>query len=479
MNHIEGKPRNQYMMLPPVMDEWIPKDHKVRVIDYFVERINVKELGIEESNEETGRPSYAPKVMLKLLLYGYSEGERSSRKLEVLTYENIAYRWLLQDLHPDYRTIARFRSKNIGIMNELLKETIELFKEGGIEFKGVVFSDGSKVRANASDEATIDEKNIEELERIAKKIIKEAEEKDEEEDKVQGCENKNFVKEEVLEKLKEKIEKYKEVMRGKGKRYNATDPDARFMKQGRGGIRTSYNAQISVSEEGVIIEGDVVNEERDNKQLKERISGVEGNTGKRVEKAVADSGYYEIKELKGLMEEGYEVVVPSPKEVGKERGKKKRYDLEDFEYKEGEDLYICPNGKEIRYRGEREEKGKGYKIYRGSRRDCKGCKLRGKCIGVKEGGGRGKEIWVLKDMGFHRRHKEIMEKNKELKKKRGTIVEGVIGIIKDVLNFRKFLLRGLKNVRGEWRLVLVAGNLLKFYRLLKIGTINHPAFKGS
>ncbi len=158
----------------------------------------------------------------------------------------------------------------------------------GIEFKGVVLSDGSKIRANASDEATVDEDRIKRLERVAEKIMKEAEEEDRREDKREG--NKNFAEEKKMEELKEKIKEYKEGIKERGGRYNETAPEARFMKHYKGGIKTSYNAQVSVSEEGAILEGDVANKEKDSKQLKERIEGVEGNTGKRVEKAGADSG---------------------------------------------------------------------------------------------------------------------------------------------------------------------------------------------
>ncbi|MEJ5167518.1 MAG: transposase [Thermoanaerobaculia bacterium] len=107
------------------------------------------------------------------------------------------------------------------------------------------------------------------------------------------------------------------------------------------------------------------------------------------------------------------------------------------------------------------------------------CKLREKCIRGKEGGVRGKEIWVLKDREFYKRQKEVIEKNKGLMEKRKTIVEGVIGMIKEVLNFRRFLLRGLKKVKGEWRLVLSAYNIIKFYRLINREIIRGFEFKGS
>jgi transposase len=144
MNHIDSNSRKQAMLFPPILDEWLPNNHPARIIDLFVESIDTKILGVVENNETTGRPSYDPKVILKLLLYGYSEGSRSSRKIERLTYENVAFMWLTEGLHPDYRTIARFRQKNISVMKGLLRKTIEFYQNVGVEFDGIAFADGTK-----------------------------------------------------------------------------------------------------------------------------------------------------------------------------------------------------------------------------------------------------------------------------------------------------------------------------------------------
>jgi transposase len=229
MNHIDSNSRKQVMLFPPVLDEWLHKHHPVRIIDLFVESIDASALGIIENNDVNGRPSYDPKLILKLLLYGYSEGERSSRKLERLTYENVAFMWLTESLHPDYRTIARFRQRNITVMKELLRKTIELYQRVGVEFNGIAFADGTKIFANASDDATMTEEKIRKLEQLAEKILAEAEIVDKREDERQGTDNKNFLDVAKLATLEEQIKEYQEQLKDKGGKFNTTDSDARFM----------------------------------------------------------------------------------------------------------------------------------------------------------------------------------------------------------------------------------------------------------
>lgn len=468
MNHIDAKSRKQSMLFPPILDEWLPKNHPARMIDFFVESFDTNTLGIVENNEVTGRPSYNPKAVLKLLLYGYSYGERSSRKLERLSYENVAFMWLTEGLHPDYRTIARFRQKNISAMKELLRKTIELYQNVGVEFSGIAFADGTKIFANASDSATVTEEKIAKLEQLAEKILAEAEAIDNGEDKKQGSDNKNFLDVEKLATLEEQIKKYKEQMKGKGGRVNTTDSDARFMRHPGHGKHTSYNAQMSVSEAGIILEAGVTNAVSDNHLLKERVSGIEENIGVKVETIVADSGFFETNEVRELMNEGREIVVPKGSDVQRDRGKKTKHSIRDFQYDAVRDVYICPAGKELGFRVTRMSHGKEYRIYEANGFDCQGCVNKQSCYrGTKK---RGRQIYVLSDREFLEHYEEVMAKNQDLVKKRKTVVEGVIGVLKFCFKFTRFLLRGLRKVQGEWNLMAAAYNLIKFHKLKGCGS---------
>jgi len=470
MNHIDSNSRKQAMLFPPILDEWLPKNHPARIIDLFVESIDTKILGVVENNETTGRPSYSPKVILKLLLYGYSEGERSSRKLERFTYENIAFMWLIESLHPDYRTIARFRQKNITVMKELLRKTIELYQNVGVEFNGIAFADGTKIFANASDDATMTEEKIGKLEQLAEKILAEAEIIDSREDERHGTDNKNFLDVEKLAILEEQIKEYKEQIKDKRGKFNTTDPDARFMPHPRYGKHTSYNAQLSVSEAGVILEADVTNEISDNHLLKDRVHGIEANTKVKVEKIVADSGFYETNGVRELMSEDRAVVVPSGNEIKTKRGKQKKYILKDFKYDNERDVYICQTGKELGFQRVRDSHGKEYRVYKANSCDCQGCANKQYCY-------RGRnarwyrQIYVLNDREFLEQYKEVIVKHRKLIEKRKSTIEGVIGVLKFCFRFRRFLLRGIEKVKGEWSLIASAYNLFKIHKLLGGGYV--------
>ncbi len=179
--------------------------------------------------------------------------------------------------------------------------------------------------------------------------------------------------------------------------------------------------------------------------------------------------------IKELAEKGHDVIFPSPKDVMKGRGRNWEYGEEDFEYKEEGDLYKCKGGQELRLAGEREDKGRIYKTYRARRKGCKKCGLKEECMGKGKKGTGGKEIWVLKDKEIIERQGEVVERNKEILRKRGTVIEGGIGRIKNGLRLSRFLLRGLRKVKGEWGLMLTALNLIKFYILIKKGLVQ-PRF---
>lgn len=350
MSYIEGTPRNQYLLFPPVVEDWIPPEHPARIIDWFVESVDCIGLGFGPRNEMTGRPSYAPQVMLKILLYGYTEGERSSRILERWTYENVAMFWLTGNLHPDYRTIARFRQEHHSAVLGLLKETLRLYAAVGVVFAGTVFSDGTKVYAHASDNEIASAERIERLEQMAAKMLAEAEAMDALEDGQMGEQNRYLVTPEQLRKIREKITACGAALAAtSAKKVSLTDGDAKFMKHAGGhGKHLSYNGQLSVDEQGMILEADVVTKvTEDGNLLQERVAAVEANTGVAVERVVADSGYYETNAVQELMQKGKAVVVPHPVAVQHARGKTRWYTVYDFHIPSGTGCLSVSGGSAI------------------------------------------------------------------------------------------------------------------------------------
>jgi hypothetical protein len=297
------------------------------------------------------------------------------------------------------------------------------------------------------DDATVTEVMIAKLEQLGERMLAEVVIIVHREDVKQGVEIKDFLDVESLASLEGQFKAYKVQIRNKGGRFNCADTEARFMPHPGHGKHTSYNAQLSVSGAGIIIEADVTNEVSDNHLLKERVSGIEENTGIKVEKLSADSGFFETNKIKELMSAGREVVVPKGSDVKRARGKNKKYDIKDFQYDGERDIYICPAGKKLDLRGVRESHGKNYRVYEANGLSCQGCANKESCYrGTSERWGR--QIYVLSDREFLECYEVVMAKNHELVKKGKTIVEGVIGVLKFCFKFAGFLLRGVRDSEG-------------------------------
>jgi len=504
--YIEGRSRHQLELFPPRLDEWIEEDHPARVIDKFVDNIDIDSLELNENNDDTGRPRYSPFGIIKILIYCYSIGIRSSRKIERLAGENMAVHWLTRGLKPDYRTIARFRSDNAEALKGLLTETIKLCVSLDLyneDLKDIIFIDGTKIYSDSNGDRII---KPEKLSRKVDRILKEAEIIDEKEDKIYGEDNsggkvtpeKMKKLEKLLKEAKEKVEKrlekkensdkklkakiekveedistYKDLYeekRDKKNRVNLTDPDTRLMKHRLHGSHPSYNAQLSVDGNRFIMGADVVNKENDYHQLKDMVKRTIFNLGneRRIKKCVADKGYYETNEMKEVIKMNIEPVVKKERQ-GKRNNK--YFGREDFVYDKERDVVVCPSKKELTFNGIKIDKGKEYRRYRCSEPVCQSCILKHKCIRGKKKKS-AKVYTILNDNEYLEKYKTIMnnEENKEIYKKRREIIEPVIGTVKRDLNFTRFSLRGLEKVGGEF-----AGLISTVYNIRKL--INLVGFK--
>lgn len=465
MAHITGTSKGQYLMFPPLIEEWLPKDHPARVIEIYVSTLEIKKLGFRIENDLTGRPSYDPLDILRILLYGYTNGERSSRKLERKTYEDIGYIWLTGNLHPDYRTIARFRQMNTAALKCLLKETLKLYASVGYKFDGTIFSDGTKIYANASDNNIATEKRIENMESVVNKMLKEAEEADKNEDNRDGNSNGSFIDREKLQNLQERLRRSKSALEEvEQKAVSLTDKESRFMRHSNGhGKHLSYNGQLSVDKNGVILEVEVETKvSEDGELLKARIKGAEENTGKEVKTVAADTGYYETSSVKELMESGKKCIVP--KQPSQEKDKK------NFSYNKKKDLYRCAEGKELHLIGKKKGRKNIYLRYAAKKTVCMNCKQTGKCYKGNINSKYGRMLMIHEDREHMKKYRMMIKRNQKVYKQRKTTVEPTIGRIKEQHKFRRFLLRGLEKVRSEWNLVTAAANLVKLVRLMpKLG----------
>ena len=267
--------RQQKILFPQSIDEYIPDDAPVRAYDAFVDALDLEQLGLAIEPRKVGCPQYAPKVMLKLLVYGYSYGVRSSRKLERETHYNLSFIWLTGGLKPDHKTIAEFRRKNKASLRKVLKQCARLCIDLGLIEGNTLFVDGSKVRANAGiNSSWTKQKCLKHLEKIDGRIAEilcECESVDHaERNKASMVQMKKELSDN--ETLKAKVVEILNKLNTEGKKsINSTDQDCAKI-HGRQGSHAGYNIQSVVDEKhGLIVSSDVVNENNDLHQFADQI----------------------------------------------------------------------------------------------------------------------------------------------------------------------------------------------------------------
>lgn len=456
--------RDQLMILPPTIEEYVGEDDPVRAYDAFVEALNLEELGIEVEEVKVGNSTYDPKTMLKILVYGYSYGWRSSRKLERALHHNLSFIWLTGGMKPDHKTIARFRRDNTAALKKVLKQCVRLCIDLKLIEGNTLFIDGSKLRANASINQTWTEQRcrrvLEKTNKQIEEILKECEQTDSRESGTQiGLPEELKDKRVLKEKVKAIVEKIKEEERTQ---LNAVDEDC-IKVRGRQGTHAGYNAQIAVDEKyGLIVNSDVVNESNDMKQFSEQVRQANEVLGRKCKRACADAGYANTGNLKEAVEEDIEVIVPNQKQA-LHKHEDALFGKDKFIYDKGNNQYLCPEGKVLKYSHYSETKG--HYLYRiKGPSNCLRCKHYGKCTNNI----RGRAIILLKDEHVKEELEAlyISDKGQAIYKKRKEKVELPFGHIKGNLKAGAFLLRGLKGANAEMAILSTCFNISRMITIL-------------
>ncbi len=325
-----GVDRNMGILFPQYIDDYIPEDHIVRVYDRIIDIQSDEALGLEYNENQVGNPRYNPRIMLKILVYSYSQKIRSSRKIEKALYENISFKWLSQNLTPDHKTISEFRRKNKKAIKNTLRLVIKLCKELDLIKGNYLFIDGTKIKGNASTDSTWTKKKIkrvmDNLDRHIEKLINIHEQND----KLEEGQGSYVIIEnidETLKRLNEKKEKLKEINkkieeRDGDKNYNTTDNETTILNTRHGTI-VGYNAQVVVDEKhGIIIQSDIFSKNNDFNLFKGQFKKAIENTGIDYKGGIADAGYFSIIDLKELVEEGKDIIIPRQEEITKEKREK-------------------------------------------------------------------------------------------------------------------------------------------------------------
>lgn len=459
--------RRQSILFPQSIDEYIPQEAPVRAYDAFVDSLDFDELGIDLDAHKVGCPQYDPKAMLKLLVYGYSYGIRSSRKLEREAHYNLSFIWLIGGLKPDHKTIAEFRRNNRLALRKVLKQCARLCIELELIEGNTLFVDGSKVRGNASIKNTWTkqrcEKHLDKIDKRIKQILSECDATDEQE---KGRPSLVEMKEELkdAQTLKSKVQDILEQLKSKKvKSINATDPECTKFRSNQGS-HAGYNVQTVVDEKhGLIVSSDVVNENNDLHQFADQIEQAHETLGKQCDIACADAGYADVNELEKIDSQGIKVIVPSAKQA--QRVKRSHpFDKSHFKYDKANDSYTCPQGHVLRYSSTNYQKR--HKVYRIGGSVCKRCCHFGVCTNNPRGRtmtGLLKEELVQKLEAQYEQpdSQEIYELRKQK-------VELPFGHIKRNLKVDSFLLRGLSGVRAETSLLASCFNIARMITIMSV-----------
>jgi transposase len=452
--------RNQQQLLPSSIEEFVGPEDPVRAYDSFVECLDLEALGFRIDPDQVGRPQFDPCAMLKLLVYGYAYGIRSSRKLERATHHNLSFMWLMGGLQPDHKTIARFRREHTDALAQVLRQCAQVCQRLGLIEGNTLFVDGTKIRANASNKHTWTVKRCREhLAQIDERIesmLRECEQADltEDADAARFPLPQRLQNERVLRTRIEGILEQLGATERTG--INTTDQDAGRMRMGAQ-VEPGYNCQAVVDDRhGLIVHTEVSDAANDAGQLGPQITRAELTLGKRCETACADAGYSSPEDLGKILERGTEVVVPIVQ----------RSDFRDhFRFDAQLNQYVCPEGHRLSYFGENRT-NRSYIYGVRNANTCLSCSRFGHCTRSQQG--RRVErpfteaIRERLDQLSRRPSGRVMMHRRKLR------AEHPFGHLKHNLGMRTFLLRGRGGARAEMALGAAAFNITRMTKILGV-----------
>ncbi len=466
---IEGENRTQGTLLPQSLDEYITDTNPVRVVDVFVDELDLGRLGFQGVDPAvTGRPAYHPSVMLKLYIYGYLNRIQSSRRLEKEAQRNVELMWLTGRLTPDFKTIANFRKDNGRAIRGVCRQFVVLCRELGLFADSLVAIDGSKFKAvNNRDrnytsaklarrmkeiEASIDHYLVamDTADRQAPEIAKA---------RTERLQDKIAALKDQMQKLKAVEARLEEAPDGQ---ISDTDPDSRSMKTRGTGI-VGYNVQVAVEPENhLIVAHELTNVGTDRDQLSSMAELARTEIGCKKLTVIADRGYFNGTEILACDDTGINAIVAKPETS--RATKDGRFGPDDFIYDEKKDEYRCPAGQALIWRFSTVRKELTEHRYWSS--NCAQCALKKQCTPSKE---RRVTRWehekVLEDM---QRRLDLAPDSMRIRRQ---TVEHPFGTIKMWMGWTHFQMRTLKHVRTEMSLHVLAYNMKRVMQILGIGRL--------
>jgi len=462
---IEGENRYQSTLFPESLEDYIAEDNAIRIVDAFVNKLDLKELGFDGAEpSETGRPGYQPAVMLKIYIYGYLNRIHSSRRLERESHRNVELIWLTGRLMPCFKSIAAFRKDNRQAIRRVCLEFVGVCRELELFSATLVAIDGSKFKAVNSRDKNFTRRSVKlrikktqaNIDRYLAKL--DATDKEEPEiAEVTAAELKQKIA--SMEVKMDELKGYEaEVEAHPDQQVSVTDPDSRSMKKAGGGSTVGYNVQTAVdSKHHLIAAHEVTNATSDRSQLASMAGQASEALGAKDLMVLADPGYYKGEEIVDCYEAGITALVPKVDTSGKHA--LGQYTRSDFIYDAEKDEYVCPAKARLIYRFTTEDKGKQLRTYWTNQ--CGSCALKAKCTTGKE-----RRIKRWEKEHILEKADALLKKNPDAMRQRKRLVEHPYGTIKHWMGSTHFLMKRLPNVQAEMSLHVLAYNLRRAINVL-------------
>ena len=482
MEFISGESRNQTVLLPDSVEDYVDSNNAVRVIDAYIDSLCLQELGFMHTEPcDTGRPPYDPRELLKLYVYGYMNRVRSSRRLETETKRNLEVIWLLRRLSPDHKTIARFRHDNPRALKNVFHDFVRLCVREDLYGRELIAIDGSKFKAvNSKDRNFTREKLAERIKRIDARIeeyLNELDSGDVKENTGGGEKSAQELKG-IISRLSERRQQYQEyteeLQRTGETQKSLTDPDSRLM-QSNGKMDVCYNVQTAVDAKNkMIVDFEVTNKANDSNQITPMALGAKEALKTDTIAAVTDAGYDSARDIAMATSQGievhvagtnYDICVPTDDGDG---GEITSHHNGKCVYNTERNIAICPMGK-VLYPGYY-KKGRGHGVFL-NRKACKECT----CRCTKEVRGFRCQV-AMAEADFSKEYddKNLFVKQMRVKadkgitKRRKSIAEHPFGTIKRAMDAGYCLTKGLRGVSGEFSLVFLAYNIKRAINILGV-----------
>lgn len=471
MKFIAGKNRNQVSLLPPTLEESIDPDNEVRLIDLFVDSLNLTEFGFRMEYIENGRPAYHPSDLLKLFLYGYLNRIRSSRGLERECTRNVELMWLLKGLVPDHNTISNFRKDNPKAIKNVFRATVGVANHFDLIGGKLVAGDSTKLRAQNSKKNNFTEKKIEkQLEYIDNKLAEYAKalaNADKQEDKHKAQAEAKALKENIRTQKKRKAEyqRMQKQLKDTGEvQISTSDPDSRQMITRNNITEVAYNTQAIVDAKHCLPIDYQVTNANDSKAMGEMLAHTKLILGHNDFTALFDKGYHTGSEFKAAADLGVNVLVAIPDVAS--HAPDPSFDVAQFIYDPQTDTYTCPAKQTLSTNGRWYNKDRGKSINRVKHYKtsaCGDCPLAAKC--TKNTNGR--LIERSKYATLIDANRERIENERELYRRRQSIVEHPFGTIKRQWDFSYIMTkRSKQRAAADVGLIFTAYNLRRIFNIL-------------